>query len=63
MWATAGICIPLPTIPATPITPSILNRSLPIRLPIAMLYFFLTIETSVVTNSGEEVPAAIWLFR
>ena len=26
MWATAGICIPLPTTPATPITPNILNN-------------------------------------
>ena len=45
-------------IPASPSTPSKLNKSLPIRLPIAIPCLFLNAAVKDVANSGAEVPAA-----
>ena len=45
-------------IPANPSTPSRLNKSLPIRLPIAILCRPFIAAVKDVANSGADVPAA-----
>ena len=45
-------------IPARPRTPNRLNRSLPIKLPIAIPCFSLSAAVREVASSGAEVPAA-----
>ena len=52
MWATAGICIPLPTIPATPKLPAIKQIATDKDYLIAMLYFFLRSSRKLVQWEG-----------